>query len=365
MAARHFAIVAPRLPPQPCGVGTYAWQLQEHWPANGDTAEFIVTHGAEASRATLDSIRVTQVSPKATSLNSALEKSAATDVLLHYAGRAYQRFGAPCWLQRGVAEWQSNDSNRRVHVIFHELPAVNAPFFSKHGIANWLSERVAARLTKSATTVITNSRHHAERLRRWRDRDVPWLPVASNIPPPPEVGADNLSTRQHGDFAMFGLPFTRLQIIQNFREDLRRWSESKRLKHLHLIGPRDDAFSHDADALIAELALTPAIVEHGELETAAVSRLLMQCELCLSNATSENWSKSGTLMAAIAHGCAPVVIRDLGAGAPRTMQPRDVDNDVPATECAAAARRWYEQHATWDIVASRTAQLIIDSAPPQ
>lgn len=350
-------IIAPQLAPRACGLGAYAWELNRHWPGWHPANRFLVLRDAAMSREHLRTPNIDLFPASARGLADTLEQSNTADVLLHYAGRAYHRYGFPRWMPRAFAMWRKRDAARRLHVFFHELPA-DLPLISKQGILQRLSFPVARALAEQAATTMTNSAHHAAVLNRWKLRsEVKWMPVPSNIPAPGERS----TSRHRGEFTIFGLPYTRLQTLREFSGWLRSWNQSGRLTQLHLIGPRDFKFSPQADALLADMLPADAVVEHGELEPAEVSRQLQEAEFCLSSSNELTWSKSGTFMAYAAHDCAVI------ASASFTLEPLAftiAPEDLTAiAEQAAQAkgtqlRRWYLENAEWRLVASRIAAIV-------
>ena len=360
MEPAPLVIVAPRLPPRACGVGTYAWELNQHWPVAHAENQFLVFEDSAASREHLQTENIHGFSANARGLAEALEQHEAADVLLHYAGRAYHRFGFPRWMPDAFTSWQRRDAHRRLHVIFHELPA-DFPLFSKQGILQRLSFSVARRLAEQAATLITNSEHHATVLNRWRLRSaVQWFPVPSNIPAP-VVAAIFDDRRQRGDFAVFGLPYTRLQTLRIFLDWISIWKKSGRLLRLHLIGPRDDKFTPEADALLHRSLSNAEVVKHGELSPANVSKALVEVECCLSNSNELTWSKSGTFMACAAHGCPVVTAHPSAVGPLRfaiAAESVETMTAAAAREKGASLRRWYLENADWDLTARRVAGIV-------
>lgn len=358
MSGVSLAIVAPRLPPQACGIGTYAWQLDQHWPDESSAHQFLVYADAAASREALPNTRIDSFPATAGGLADTLAQQDVSDVLLHYAGRAYHRYGFPRWMPDGFSRWLARDPAHRLHVIFHELPA-DLPLLSRHGILQRLSFPVAQRLAEQATTVITNSEHHASVLSRWKLRSpARWFPVPSNISPPSPFTA---GARPAGHFAIFGLPYTRLQTLRIFRESIAGWARSGRLSRLHLIGPCDDKFSPEADALLAGVLRPNEWSEHGEVSAADVSKFLLGTEFCLSMSNEFTWSKSGAFMAYAAHQSAVVVAEASSIEPLRFAIPaREVQTITPAiaAERAQRLRAWYVRNADWDLTATRIAELI-------
>src|SRR5439155_16796334 len=106
MEQRAIVIITTRLPPQVCGIGTYSWLLYRHWPHDTSLAQFLVVDGAAQSAAALDHRAISEFSANSTELSQALDRAGSVDVLLHYAGRAYDRFSCPIWLPKVLAKWK-------------------------------------------------------------------------------------------------------------------------------------------------------------------------------------------------------------------------------------------------------------------
>lgn len=341
-------------------MGTYAWELSRHWPGDKSRARFLDYSDAAASQSILQNAEITSLHSHASRFAKLLEDQQCDDVLLHYAGRAYHRYGFPFWMPKAFDHWRRSNPRRRLHVMFHELPA-DLPLLSKQGIIQRLSFVVARRLAEEAATLFTNSKHHASVLRRWSNGGpVHWFPVPSNIPAPEAIGAAPQRTR--GEFVIFGLPYTRFQTLRMFEKWIAAWRRSGRLRKLHLIGPRDEKFAPQADHLLVKLLERPDIVHHGELSASEVSKQLAGVECCLSNSTDRTWSKSGTLMAYAAHGCA-VITQDASAHPPLnlTIAATAIESasEADVLEKGEQLRQWYEANATWELTAKRIADLIV------
>ena len=108
MDARPLLVITTRLPPQVCGIGTYSWLLYQHWPRDGQETRFLVVDGAAASIKDLNHPAIYEFNSSAMALDRELDRTGAADVLLHYAGRAYHRFGCPWWLPSVLARMERN-----------------------------------------------------------------------------------------------------------------------------------------------------------------------------------------------------------------------------------------------------------------
>ena len=91
MSAPPAVIITTRLPPQICGIGAYSWLAHKHRPNHSAPACFLVLEGAAESRTLLSFDAITDFNGDPRRLGQALDRAGPANVLLHYAGRAYQR----------------------------------------------------------------------------------------------------------------------------------------------------------------------------------------------------------------------------------------------------------------------------------
>src|SRR5947209_7167511 len=153
MKTKPLLVITTRLPPAICGIGTYSYRLREHWPNESRRIEFLTVDPGTSPRGD----RVTSFAPR--SLLRELRRIGAAEVLLHYAGRAFHRYGFPFWLPRVLQAWKREMPDSRVSVFFHELPGP-LPITSPHYWLGELNKRVLRRLCQVADVLLTNTRHH-------------------------------------------------------------------------------------------------------------------------------------------------------------------------------------------------------------
>lgn len=357
MNTRPLVVITTRLSPQICGIGTYSWLLHQHWPGDASRVRFLVVAGAVESVAELDFSAIAEFNSSAAKLSAALDRIGSADLLLHYAGRAYHRYGCPIWLPSVLATWKGKSPSGRLLILFHELPG-DFPVTSRHYWIDMCNRRVIRKLAQLADVLVTNTSDHANKLEKISGRaDVHWLPVPSNIP----TAAVSPAPRVRTEFVIFGLPFGRWQTLQMFDAEIRSWQGSGHLTRLHLIGPRDHKFDARSDQLINRWRNPDVVVRHGMLPAADISKLLSRVQLGLSNATAGNWSKSAVFMAFASHGCA-IVIRARSETAPLrfAIAPDEVAtmSDVDLGERSKALQQWYEQHADWNVIARKISALL-------
>lgn len=357
MNTRPLVVITTRLSPQVCGIGAYSWLLHRHWPGSRPSVRFLVIDDAAQSIKELDHPAIAEFNSRPGALARELNHAGPADILLHYAGRAYHRYGCPWWLPSVLAGWKKRFPSGRLMVLFHELPG-SFPVTSRHYWIDMCNRRVIRKLATVADALITNTAEHANKLKNISERtDIHWFPVPSNIP----VEAKVSTARVRTEFIIFGLPFGRWQILQMFDEEIRSWSESGHLTKLHLVGPPDEKFETRADELINAWRHPDVVTRHGMLPAAEVSRLLARAQFSLANANIDNWSKSTVFMAFASHGC-PVVSKIKSAAAPLcfVVAPEEVAtiDDIDLAEKSRSLQEWYRAQADWNVIAKKISILL-------
>jgi hypothetical protein len=359
MNANPLAVISTRLAPGECGIGAHSLLLRKHWPTGERPVDFIVVQGANGADVLAPDDRVAEFGSDAARLAAELDRLGRADVILHYAGRAYHRFGFPHWLPAVLKRWKQRNAGARLLVLFHEVPGGDLPITSRYF---WLGQAnlwVVRRLALIADVVVTNTEGHAQQLRTVSRRaDVHVVPIGSNI----EVVGAQRSERSATDGVIFGLSFGRLQVIRAFDAHVRRWHAAGKLMQLHVIGPAADAFSGEADQLMRGWPESLRIVRHGLLPSPEVSRLLQTSRFALTNVTEETWSKSSAFMACAFHRCAVVINGTPPSSLPmRFTVGAEELNDIAEAEIerrTTALADWAAQNADWRVIAQRMAALL-------
>jgi hypothetical protein len=355
MSAPSAVVITTRLAPLVCGIGAYSWLAHKHRPNESSPADFLVMEGAAESRALLGWEAIAEFNGDPAKLARALDRAGATNLLLHYAGRAYQRFGCPTWLRRVLEKWKKKFPEGRLIIFFHEVPG-EIPRLSRHFLLGKINSRIIRQLAAIADVLVTNTENHAAILRKLSGREVHVLPVGSNIEP---IAASLRETRAETEFVIFGLPFGRLQTLQSFQREISKWQERGLLTKLHLIGPDDEKLAAQVNPLLE--SLSDILVRHGTLPDAEVSRLLARTRFALTNVSQPTWSKSGSFMACAAHGCA-VVIKEASNDVPLcyTIGANEVGEISPADIASrtTALQKWCEESASWPVIARRLSALV-------
>jgi hypothetical protein len=357
MSARPLVIITTRLPPQTCGIGTYSWLAHQHRPDDSVPAAFLVMEGASESRAFLGRDAITDFNGDPGKLGQALNRAGSANLLLHYAGRAYQRFGCPTWMPGALAKWKARFPDGRLTVFFHEVPG-KLSRLSRHFLMGKINARIIRQLAAISDVLVTNTENHVAILRRLSGRDdIHCISVGSNIEPVVSASQPRAKT----EFIIFGLPFGRLQTLQSFDSEIRNWQTSRRLTTLHLIGPEDEKFTARANELMNGWPTPTVVMRHGLLPDVEVSHLLARVQFALTNVTPETWSKSGAFMACAATGCAAVIKAEEAPFVPLSyaVAAREVEkiSDVELASRTVSLKAWYYQNADWEVTAKRLALL--------
>lgn len=357
MSPRPLVIVTTRLPPQTCGIGAYSWLAHNHRPDGSSPAHFLVVEGAAESRALLGGNAITDFDGDPGKLGQALDRAGSTNVLLHYAGRAYQRLGCPTWMPGVLKKWKAKFPDGRLTIFFHEMPG-KLPLLSRHFLLGKISARIIGQLAAIADVLVTNTENHVAILRTLSGRNnIHCLPIGSNIEPV----ASSSQARVPTEFIVFGLPFGRWQTLQLFDSEICGWQKSGRLTTLHLVGPDDEKFSGQANQLIGGWPNPGAAMRHGFLPDAEVARLLARSQFALTNVTPETWSKSGVFMACAATGCAAVIKSGDAQSVPlsHAIAAGEVDKISEAERASrtGSLKVWYYENADWSVTARKLAAL--------
>jgi glycosyltransferase involved in cell wall biosynthesis len=312
-------LVTGEFPPQQGGVGDYTHALALALAALGVEVHVITNRGSAA------------LSPSAFRLHPlikrwsfaslfqlrALAKTWQLDVLnLQYQAAAYG-LSAPIHFLPRVCGWQLFDSpapTPKTVVTFHDL---RIPYlFPKAG--PWRKAAVTYLARSAAGVIATDPADEAELQQRGIER-VAQIPIGSNITPTPPAGYDRAVWRaqigvgaQEFLLGYFGF-LNASKGGDTLLAALARLAATGAPLKLALIGGRtgtSDAtnavFGEKLDAFVAEQGLTDRILRTGFVEAAEVSAYLLACDALVLPYRDGVSFRRGSLMAALAHGCAVI-----------------------------------------------------------
>ena len=355
MQTRQLLIISTRLPPQICGIGTFSWLLHQHWPGDTSQNRFLVVQNSAAAGARTNN--VSAFGDNWPALGHALDQAGPADVLLHYAGRGYHRYGCPTGLATVLQRWKTKFPAGRLIIFFHELPG-RLPIFSKHYWLNIVNRGIVRKLANLADLVITNTQEHVQTLEKLsRHHKIACFPVASNI----EHHGDARQQRVRSEFVIFGMSYGRWQTLRAFDNSIRSWQHDGALTKLHLIGPIDEKFDVRSEALIGNYPRPGIVIRHGEISPEQISSLLSTAQFALTTADELTWSKSTTLMAFLAHGCVTVsksIFEFEPLSFAITPDTATSASDALLQAKSDAGREWYNSNADWKVLATQISTLI-------
>jgi len=345
--------IAPRLPPSICGVGDASWLLSQHWPSVKDQFSYIVVDGACQSRSVLKLSRIYQVHNSAIRLFNCLKRIRHQGIILHYAGRGFHRYGVPLWLLWAILAWRKTNPSAKLILFVHEVSSL-LPLRSHHGIISRLDRYIIRSLSLSADVVLTNTIQHRHQIQSLTGlSSVYLLPVFPNLfelSNPPDW-----TLRKQDVFLIFGQPSTQLQILHQYRTYLQLWLSCGLLESLHIVGPQTNEVTLLAKTIFLDRCNGLNCLQlHGVLEPADISKLLIKAGYCLSCASVDTYSKSGSFMAFASRAC-PVVCFAPSEQPPivNTITPAQVKQDLYFEAClkGLALYHWQRKHASQSSVA--------------
>lgn len=280
-------------------------------------------------------------------LNRALAESGsdAVELLLHYSGYGYDPRGLCGWLDTELAEARRQLGRRlRLVVMFHELFATGPPWRTAFWLAPWQAD-LAARLTRRADAVATNTAHHAAWIERAGARPVTVLPVFSNVGEPDATPRIASRTRR---LVLFGAPSTRRRAWRG----LARSAPAR--SHLDALGVRAVAEVGPGASVLLEAPPDGWRWQHlGVRSDAELSALLADSAFGLIEYPDVHLAKSSVFAAYAAHGCVVLNVGRCRRAADGLQpgrhyvalaegEPAPIDGHEAI---AAEARAWYAPHA--------------------
>jgi hypothetical protein len=357
------AVVLPDLDAARGGVAAYALRLAERLHDGLAATQFVALRAPSNT----GRIMACTIEPSAAALAAALERSAASRVLLHYSGYGYAPDGAPVWLVAGLTAWKRSRPGRRLDVYFHEL-AAEEPWWTRTFWTQPRQRRIIRALNTQADALATNCPYFVARLTR--DYGVAPARVAL-VPVPPTLAEPHSGVPRESCAArdltalVFGLRGTRERTLREHRALLARLARSGVLGRVVVAG--DEARPEETHRW-AGLAISTSA--HPGIDSAGLAALAATADFGLV----WNWAAILTKSTVFANLCAlgvPAVIARRGGeldGGWGDQVPaflggrRDADLDRSVGEIADPVRRaavsarglaLAQTRLSWDAVAAQ------------
>ncbi|KAA0217974.1 hypothetical protein EDM80_02115 [bacterium] len=333
------AVIVPHLPPTRCGVYDYTRLLARHWPKAASWAVLSPDLGDAWPGAS-----AIRISRQGESLAAGLRQAGADAVLLQYTCYGYADNGVPTWLAQGL----EGARPARLAVMFHELFYSGPPWRR----AYWRKGRqlaLARRLAAMACAVLTGVPAWVAPLSLSKGPPVTLAPIPSNIDPLYPCAHSGPLT-----LGVFGLEAARLRALRLGRPVIETLLDARVDFTLRLIGAGAERGISAREMEWLEGVPRERVTAEAFDSPADLSKALSACQLVLPAATGPELYKSGTAMAALAHGCALCAVGREEAGIPMLwLEFRRRAEFVKALQAGAAretgleGRRWYEENSGW------------------
>jgi hypothetical protein len=348
-------IICPELA---AGVGDYTRRLLESLPRIADLRLIIPKTGNRPARL-FEGYPVEEMDGTARDLRARLPARGGK-VLVQYSAYGFDHFGYPRWLIKALLDWKKESSGALV-IMFHEIWTF-WPVWNKNYLWQQLHRRALRRLLRVADAVLTNTSSQAEHLGSLSPRcAIKLLPVGSNIRPVQPTGEE----REAGLAVLFGLQRTRIRTLREMLPDLKLLGAAGKIRRIVTAGARWSQKGDDEElALLLQLDLTEGFDQRGPLPEEKISELLLACEFALSAQDELSITKSGTFMAAAAHGL-NIISCHADATKPEPLSlliaPAELLQGITAEELQSRGdrlRQWQERTSTWPYIANQVARVL-------
>lgn len=348
-------IICPELA---AGVGDYTRRLLENLPRIPGLRLIVPKTGNRPARL-FEGYPVEEMDGTARDLRARLPARDGK-VLVQYSAYGFHHFGYPRWLIKALLDWKKQSSGALV-IMFHEIWTF-WPIWNKNYLVQRLHRRSLRRLLRAADAVLTNTASQAEHLASlWPRCAIELLPVGSNIRPVQATGEE----REAGLAVLFGLQRTRIRTLREMLPELKLLAAVGKIRRIVTAGVR---WSRKADeeelALLERLELSEDFDQRGPLPEEKISELLLASEFAISAQDELSITKSGTFMAAAAHGLNIISCHADGAK-PEPLSllisPAELLKGITSIELRSRGERlreWQERTSAWPHIARQVARVL-------
>lgn len=346
------------LPELSGGVGDYTQRLLENLPRVPDLRLIIPKIGNRPPN-TFEQYSVEETDSSAQDLRARLPGHGGR-ILVQYSAYGFDRFGYPRWLIKALLDWKKEAQGMLV-IMFHEIWAF-WPIWNKNYILQRLHRRDLRRLLRSADAVFTSTTSQAEYLRALSPRSViEVLPVGSNIRRVQPAETE----RDPGLAVLFGLQRSRIRTLRKMGTELKSLAAAGKIRRIVTAGSgRSSEGDEEEFALLLDLELPDSFEQSGPLPEEKISALLSTGMFALSSQNELSITKSGTFMAAAAHGL-NILSCHADASKPEPLSlltsPDELSRGIAESELESRGeklRQWQERTSAWPRIAQQVAKAI-------
>ena len=340
------------------GVGDYTRRLLENLPRIAGLRLIVPKIGNRPANS-FEQYPVEETDSTARDLREKLPASGGK-VLVQYSAYGFDRFGYPRWLIKALLDWKK-ESQGTLAIMFHEIWAF-WPIWNKNYFLQQLHRRGLRKLLRVADAVFTSTSSQAEHLTALSPQSaIEVLPVGSNIR---RVQADD-GEREPGLAVLFGLQHSRIRTLRRMRTELKSLGAAGKIRKIVTAGSGGSREGDEEElALLLELELIDGFDQRGPLPEEKISELLLACEFAISAQDELSITKSGTFMAAAAHGL-NILSCYADASKPEPLSlltsPNELMEGVSASELLSRGerlRQWQERTSAWPHIANQVARAL-------
>jgi hypothetical protein len=300
---RQLIIIAPTCPPGVCGVSDHAYKtalaLGKYYGS--------VKIGVEYFPSLIPDTPLPITTAYWHQLLNQLKKSKIpADVLLNYTPTSYARSGFPLKLLSALKKLKKGSADNHLFVFIHETWDGSTNLKMHHRLRNLFIKNTIKQISEIADgiTVVTNEQKQKIEAITFKPK-IRLSLVGANILPFDKAYGLN-STRTPGDWLIFGLAHTRLWTLQQHLNLIKELQSKGVIKRIYAIGPKDNTFSDQEQALANSKFGPGFLIQMGTLVAEEVSKMMLNAEAALVGQTADSLRKSGTFAALSAHAV-PVI----------------------------------------------------------
>jgi len=373
------AILTPELAPSYCGVGDYSRRLALEWNPNSNWT-FIVMKGGKASQCAWPEVRVEQALADHNSLKNILDKNSISTLIVQYAGFGYDVKGVPSWLPSVLRKWRKANPDNRLIIMIHEIWGKSMPW--RLGFYRQpKQQRVLREIVDISDSVLTSTALHKRVLESKFGISVILAPVPSNIEPINPPWWETVSYSRMGKnrlrVVVFGHPNPRVQALRWHKNFLKELVKRDQLEVIAILGKgltQGDFRSVEARLLQGIVPLERLRIV-GEQPHDRISDELGSSQVLLSANSLEEFEKSGSIKAALAHGVVPVI---RGKNRSDNVVPVEINdgterlaNDLVKrfsfeylSMFGNTGRSWYKKNSSWKHTVKIYKRISLPSTTP-
>jgi hypothetical protein len=344
------------LPELTGGLGDYTKRLLENLPRFA-RLRLIIPKIGNRPATVFEQYAVEETDRTAQDLGARLP-AAGGKVLVQYSAYGFDRFGYPRWLIKALRDWKK-ESRGTLSIMFHEIWAF-WPAWNKNYFLQRLHRHDLGKLLRVADAVFTSTPSQAEHLRALSPACVvEVLPVGSNIRPLSALDGE----REPGLAVLFGLQGSRIHALRKMRAELKSLAAAGGVRKIVTAGSgRSPEGDKEELTLLLELELSDGFDQRGPLPEEKISELLSAASFAISAQDELSVTKSGTFMAAAAHGL-NILSSYADPSKPEPFcfltSPTELMSGLTETELQSRGerlRQWQARTAAWPRLAERYAR---------